>query len=301
MVPAALAIVVSAFPVRERGRALALFFGVSGGADRDRADRRRLPDPVDVALDLLDQRAGRRRGARAAGQVASLDAPRRADRLCAGRRSIAVGMGLSVFGFEQAATWGWDSPATWLCIVGGLAVLAVFVVVRDARRVPLIKVRIFRDRAFVVDNARPVAVQHRVRPALLLRQHLLPARRWATTRTRPGSTCWSFFAGFAPAAQVGGRMLDRGGARRPLVIGSALVRGRVRAVGQEDSRLQPGRAVAVHRDGRRRHRTGARARRARTRSTARSTRPTARSPASPRPCATTARASGSRCWARCSR
>ena len=30
------------------------------------------------------------------------------------------------------------------------------------------------------------------------------------------------FLGFAPAAQVGGRMLDRGGARLPLVLGSAL-------------------------------------------------------------------------------
>ena len=31
MIPAALAVVVSAFPVRERGRAMAIFFGVSGG------------------------------------------------------------------------------------------------------------------------------------------------------------------------------------------------------------------------------------------------------------------------------
>src|ERR1700754_424916 len=31
MIPAALAIVVAAFPIRERGRALAIFFGVSGG------------------------------------------------------------------------------------------------------------------------------------------------------------------------------------------------------------------------------------------------------------------------------
>jgi Major Facilitator Superfamily len=30
------------------------------------------------------------------------------------------------------------------------------------------------------------------------------------------------FAGFAPAAQIGGRLLDRQGARRPMVIGSAL-------------------------------------------------------------------------------
>ena len=57
MFPAALAIVVSAFPVAERGKALAIFFGITGGADRDRPVRRRLPDRVDLALDLLGQRA----------------------------------------------------------------------------------------------------------------------------------------------------------------------------------------------------------------------------------------------------
>ena len=31
MIPAALAVVVSAFPLRERGKALAIFFGISGG------------------------------------------------------------------------------------------------------------------------------------------------------------------------------------------------------------------------------------------------------------------------------
>jgi hypothetical protein len=31
-----------------------------------------------------------------------------------------------------------------------------------------------------------------------------------------------FFAGFAPAAQIGGRMLDRAGSRRPMVLGSVL-------------------------------------------------------------------------------
>ena len=37
--PAALAIVVATYPVQERGKALAIFFSVSGGADRDRPAR----------------------------------------------------------------------------------------------------------------------------------------------------------------------------------------------------------------------------------------------------------------------
>ncbi len=57
--PAALAIVVNSFEPRERGKALAIFFGITGGLTVGRADRGQLPPAVDLALDLLDQRADR--------------------------------------------------------------------------------------------------------------------------------------------------------------------------------------------------------------------------------------------------
>ena len=55
MFPAALAIVVQTFALRERGRALALFFGIAGGLTAVGPDPRRLPDRVDVAGHLLGQ------------------------------------------------------------------------------------------------------------------------------------------------------------------------------------------------------------------------------------------------------
>ena len=61
--PAAVGIVVGAFPVRERGKAMAIFFGDHRRPDRARAARGRVPDPVDLALDLLDQHPGRDRRA----------------------------------------------------------------------------------------------------------------------------------------------------------------------------------------------------------------------------------------------
>ncbi len=57
--PAALAIVVAAYPVHERGKALAIFFSVSRRSDVDRPDARRVSHRVDVAGDLLDQHPGR--------------------------------------------------------------------------------------------------------------------------------------------------------------------------------------------------------------------------------------------------
>ena len=59
MFPAALAIVVGVLPARERGKAMAIFFGDRRRPDRGRPDCRRLPDRVDLAGDLLGQHPGR--------------------------------------------------------------------------------------------------------------------------------------------------------------------------------------------------------------------------------------------------
>ena len=221
MVPAALAIVVSAFPVQERGRALAIFFGISGG----------LTAIGPIAGGFLTQWTWRsifwiNVPVAALALVllarAHVTSPRRDERIdYPGAALVALGMGLSVVGFEQAAPWGWGNPATWLCIVGGLAVLAAFVVYETRVEQPLIKVRIFRDRAFVA------VTRTRYRPAGAFVPLFFFASIYAQLvlgydANQAGLYLLVIFAGFAPAAQVGGRMLDRGGARRPLVIGSAL-------------------------------------------------------------------------------
>lgn len=124
--PAALAVVVAVFPVDRRGRALALFFGLSGaltaigpllGGWLTAWTWRAIfwvNVPVAVValvLTVMARIPDRRRDE-------SLDG--------VGALLIAVGMGLSVLGFQQAAAWGWDSAATWGCIAGGLAVLVLF-------------------------------------------------------------------------------------------------------------------------------------------------------------------------------
>jgi len=221
MVPAALAIVVSAFPVQERGRALAIFFGISGG----------LTAIGPIAGGFLTQWTWRsifwiNVPVAALALVllarAHVTSPRRDERIdYPGAALVALGMGLSVVGFEQAAPWGWGNPATWLCIVGGLAVLAAFVVYETRVEQPLIKVRIFRDRAFVVDNA-VLLLSNVAFVPLFFFASIYAQLVLGYDANQAGLYLLVIFAGFAPAAQVGGRMLDRGGARRPLVIGSAL-------------------------------------------------------------------------------
>ena len=139
----------------------------------------------------------------------------------AGALLIALGMGLSVFGFEQATTWGWSNVGTWACIVGGLLVLLVFARFETRVATPLIKVQIFRDRAFLVDNGVLFFSMIAFVPVFFFAS-VYSQISLGYGASNAGLYLLVFFAGFAPAAQIGGRWLDEGGARRPLIVGSVL-------------------------------------------------------------------------------
>jgi EmrB/QacA subfamily drug resistance transporter len=219
--PSALAIVAAAFEPRERGRAFAIFFGITGAltsvgplaggfliewtwraifwinvpvaivalalALRSRPDNERRPVPIDARGAVL----------------------------------VCAGMGLAVLGLQQSSTWGWGSPATWLCIAAGLAILALFVRVELRVPEPLIDVRIFASRGFSFDNA----------ALFLLCVCFVPLFFFASvyaqavlhdTAAEAGLYLLIFFLGFAAGTQIGGRLLDVRGARGPVVVGSLI-------------------------------------------------------------------------------
>ena len=62
----------------------------------------------------------------------------------------------------------------------------------------------------------------RVRAVLLLRQRVRPGLARQELRRTPASTSCTSSSGFVIMAQIGGRILDRRGARPPIVLGSAL-------------------------------------------------------------------------------
>jgi predicted MFS family arabinose efflux permease len=126
-----------------------------------------------------------------------------------------------VLGFEQASEWGWGNAGTWLCIVGGLAVIVLFVVVEARTPSPLIKVRIFRDRAFVVDNAVLFLAMIAFVPVFFFAS-VYAQFSLGFDANRAGLYLLIFFGWFAPAAQLGGRVLDARGARLPVIVGSAV-------------------------------------------------------------------------------
>ncbi|MFF9814472.1 MFS transporter [Streptomyces sp. NPDC014006] len=219
--PAALAVVVAVFPVERRGRALALFFGLTGaltalgpllGGWLTAWTWRAIfwiNVPVAIAALVLVW-------------LARIPAHRRDEPLdVPGAVLIAVGMGLSVLGFQQAATWGWDSAATWGCIAGGLAVLGVFCRYELGVRHPLVNLVVFRDRAFTVD----VLVLFFAMLAFVPLFFFASVYAQISLSASPDQAALYllyFFAGFALASQWGGRILDRRGARPAMKAGCVI-------------------------------------------------------------------------------
>lgn len=221
MFPAALAIVVQTFPLRERGKALAAFFGIAGG----------LTAVGPVLGGVLTQWTWRAifwvnlPVAAVALLLIAISKPRttyQAARMdYRGLALIASGVALSVFGFQQVSVWGWSNPVIWLCVFAGAGLLVAFYFVELRTTSPLIQVRIFRVSAFSVENlVLGIAMVAFVPMFFFVSEYAQIALD--KNASEAGIYLLYFFIGFVVAAQVGGRMLDRVGAKRPVVIGSVI-------------------------------------------------------------------------------
>jgi EmrB/QacA subfamily drug resistance transporter len=221
MFPAALAIVVQTFALRERGRALAIFFGIAGG----------LTAIGPILGGYLTQWTWRAifwvniPVAIVALVLIAISKPRTLHKAARmdyrGLALIAGGVALSVFGFQQSVIWGWSNPATGACIAVGAAILVVFARVEMRTTSPLMQVSIFRIRAFLVENL-VLAVSMLVFIPVFFFASEYAQIALGKTPSQSGLYLLYFFIGFVIAAQIGGRMLDRIGAKRPVVLGCVL-------------------------------------------------------------------------------
>jgi EmrB/QacA subfamily drug resistance transporter len=221
MFPAALGIVVQTFELSRRGRALALFFGIAGGLTAlgpvlggyltEWTWRAIFWVNIPVALIALALIAVSRPTTE--HKWAPVD--------YRGLVLIVGGVGLSVLGFQQSATWGWSNPATALCIAVGVILLIVFVLVELRTPSPLMQVRIFRIRAFAVENMVLAITMLVFVPVFFFASEYAQVALGKNAR-QAGLYLLYFFLGFVVASQIGGRVLDRRGAKRPVVAGCVL-------------------------------------------------------------------------------
>jgi len=219
--PASVAIIISAFPISQRGRALAIFFSVAGG----------LTSIGPLAGGYLSEWTWRaiffvNVPVAVVAVVLTLVARPINHKVAAhldlrGAVLVGAGMGLSVLGLQQASVWGWTNPATWGSIAVGLAVLVAFVLVELRVDQPLMEIRIFRDRAFFVESIVLFLTMMAFVPIFFFASlYVQISLGWSVSTA--GLFLLIFFAGFAPAAQIGGRILDKVGAKPAVVLGATL-------------------------------------------------------------------------------
>ena len=219
--PAALAIVVVSYPASHRGKALAIFFSISGGLTAigpiaggyltEWTWRAifwiNVPVAlIAIALTLISKPPNERH-------------PTRID--TRGALLVCGGMGLAVLGLQQASVWGWGSAATWGCLVVGLALLVAFARLELATEEPLVPLRLFADRGFRVDNIVLFLMSICFVP-LFFFASLYAQIALGESASNAGLFLLVFFGGFTIAAQRGGRILDSRGARPSVVPGCAL-------------------------------------------------------------------------------
>jgi EmrB/QacA subfamily drug resistance transporter len=219
--PAALAIVAASFPITERGKALAVFFSISGG----------LTAVGPIAGGYLTQWTWRsifwiNVPVAVVAIILTLRARPSDDRQPApidvrGAVLVGAGMALSVLGLQQASSWGWSSFATWACLVVGVVLLVAFVRLEARTAHPLVPVSLFANRGFAADNAVLFLLSICFVP-LFFFASLYAQVALGESAENAGLLLLVFFGGFTIASQWGGRILDTRGARPTVVLGCAV-------------------------------------------------------------------------------
>jgi EmrB/QacA subfamily drug resistance transporter len=221
MFPAAVGIVVASFPLRERGKAMALFFGISGG----------LTAIGPIAGGYLTQWTWR--------AIFWINIPvalvalfliwrskpdneRRPAKLdYRGTVLVTGAMVLVVLGLQQSGVWGWSSAATWGCIVVGVLLMVAFVAWELRTPEPLLQLSIFRDRGFSAETIVLGLISIAFVPFFFFAS-VYARVSLGEDASHAGLYILYFFIGFVILAQVGGRILDRRGAKPAVVGGCAL-------------------------------------------------------------------------------
>lgn len=222
MFPAALTLVLNQFAFEKRGSAMALVFGIAGAMTAigpiagayiteywDWSGIFFINVPIAIiALSLF-------------AYARPHDAWKRDPIDYVGAALVVVGMGLTVLGIQQSTAWGWGSVATWACIVIGVLILVGFCFYETKQEVPLIRLRLFKVRAFAAENAVLFFLLIVFIPIFFFASQYWQIVLGQSPSEAGVTTLW-IFAAFAVTTQIGGRVLDKAGAKVAIVPGALI-------------------------------------------------------------------------------
>ena len=130
-------------------------------------------------------------------------------------------LGSLAFGLMTWPTSGWNDGLVLITVLGGLALFAAFLWVENQSRAPILPLTLFRSRSFSAVNLLTLLLYGALGGALffvpfaLIQVHGYPA-------TMAGAAFLPFTIIMAGLSRWAGGLLDRFGARLPLIIGPAV-------------------------------------------------------------------------------
>jgi EmrB/QacA subfamily drug resistance transporter len=222
--PASMAMVTIVFPEQQRGLALGIYGAIGtiflalgplvGGFLTDTLSWRWIfwiNPPIVVAVALIVLAAW--------SDPPRSDASRQFD--LAGLLSLVVGIALLVFALMQGPDWGWSDAAVWLPLVGGIVVLAIFVMVERRAAAPMIELDLFGSATFAASNLVVFAAQF-TKIAVIVFGALYLQGVLQMSAFGAGLALLTAVAPVPASAVLAGRLADRLGARLPTMGGLAL-------------------------------------------------------------------------------
>jgi len=153
--PAGLALLLAAFPIEHRMRAIGVWGAVSGlaaalapslGALLIEGFGWRAVFLINVPVALVALIAGRNWLRESKGDEVS----ERVDLVSVPMASL--GIGALLVGLVQGGSWGWTSPVTLVCFLAGIVMLTAFFARSVAHPEPLFDLDLFRIRSYAVAN-----------------------------------------------------------------------------------------------------------------------------------------------------
>jgi EmrB/QacA subfamily drug resistance transporter len=223
LIPSSLALLLRAFPPTRIPFAVAIW-GASGavagalgptlGAVLVESASWRWVFFLNLPIGLFTVFAGRRVLRESKDDTAILPA-------AAGVALIALAVGLVSLGLVQSESWGWTDPRTIGAIVGGLAVLGLFVVHQRATSAPALDLELFSIGNFSWGNAATLAFGTAF-TAMFLSSILFLTEVWNYSILRAGFAVAPGPALVAVLAPVMGNLAGRIGQRPLLLAGGVL-------------------------------------------------------------------------------
>jgi EmrB/QacA subfamily drug resistance transporter len=224
LVPCALALIGAAFDERERGAAIGVWSGASaiaagvapllGGALVDHASWRAifLINPL-LALPTLWITLRRVPESRDPNAAPGVDWP--------GALLAFAGLGSLVYGLIASSGLGWQDARVAAALAAGALLLVAFVVAERGSRAPMMPLELFRSRVFSGINLLTLLLYGALGGAFFFVPFLLIQAR-GFSATAAGAAYLPFTIVLGVLSRWSGGLLDRVGARGPLIVGPAL-------------------------------------------------------------------------------